>query len=1359
MLCAPFGQKGTHINELDGIKKNYMNRKEKFLRKFDSAFRNEIIEFGKRITEISKTNDVIIFLARKSICLVDSLIELGLANIHCDITSSRILDYNKTWLFKKNVAIVDDALISGSTLHQIKESLKYVGCNKTSFHVLCVDKEWWSKELINPNKPYLELNSQQTEILCKEIVDAIATIPRPYSVDYPIFEKVRLRELDLTTIQQTNNWIFKDLSRTDLVDDGITNIVVEPTEEKIVEIQDDFGFDFNNSLFLKLRLYLSESSKSNKRKYHLCKILPIVVFPKLTYKKIDKLFDFLLSNYKNRNKIKSWFEQENVKLNIKNKLRFIQYSCSVILGRSFIRDINNYSTNSIKPILDSKSINYLFPPDLASIFIENSSYKINSRLLIHLSKPLQEDYYEGSSDSLNEIYSKLNQNFIDRFEKREIKVRREIKKYGHLIYKVKKNDINRLSDGISKEQLIDQINQNGSKLNSYRILSHYLDRAIDMGSVVPITVVDKNHAYRAYRHGEDVLFSRREMNLATHLLAKVLENSKRSELTHTIVEKLFVLFIRIGIELNFLTVNNYPLGDKNSVGIRYYLHGAVAGSSDKKIYRLQRGMTMAELMIENGFISKTGKANNYVVNKLPNNGMKKEDLSKVNRMGIVFGKLLSKDHNFEMGFDDKEFVLQEYMDIFSINNLTKKVEPKLNYNELILLSTCPYPKDVVGALAAEIDIFNKHYSFNRTSLFSKTLSNEEGISKTLRSSMAFTALNSAVFKYVSYKKNIPWKIKNKISDSLRTVDELYQENWDSFWPNTGENINSNIPLNLSQLLEHSGFWIFRTLIHYLLLELLYLRREGKYQDSKEFIKIEKELTYLSTQLRENFPKSLWDKLERIKEKTIFKIKEKNVDYDILIDYLITVINNQFNTGRQILSEVDCIAANYGKAEDVRYISDVLLIDVTLKYRENRDKFKNIFRQLVKKANNQRCFLFQIPKELRDIKTGICIVGYGEEVKKWMIQLVNNLANTIPISAFYFYDLDFNLRLTKPKQSKALGGSVFWEAAKNILKGYKKLNPNELVTITPYSKQNETIGNIINALSWNFIQDIGNYNKKYEVPVTKTYNIQKHKISMSKKAYDYDVGIITIVTSELKAVIDTLKSQNKYSSIKGKTYNKTFHSGLLDGLDSDLKVVATQTLEQGNRSIIAAYNSLVEEFNPKLIVVLGIAGSIHDDADICDVVIANSIIYYDKRKITKEGTIRNLDSFKINAWTIEKINNYLSHAGEYPKYKVENSFKKNFNVHVGPIGTGEAVLKDSNAEEKNWLKQVSGKTLAVEMEAGGAAQQFYEDELKFSKRQKGIMIIRGISDKADREKNDKWRYVCSLNAVKVLSEILKTTNLE
>ena len=166
-----------------------------FLSRFNSSMRPEIIEYGKRLSSFSEEkNAVLFFMARKAVCLADCLASLKLSFFSCPITSDRVLELNTEWLQNKKVIVVDDALISGTTLFRTNEKLLQAGIKEENIKniVLCVNNKWWCPELITPHKPYLELEDNETASLCASIVEAISIVPRPYCVDFPLYRNIRI---------------------------------------------------------------------------------------------------------------------------------------------------------------------------------------------------------------------------------------------------------------------------------------------------------------------------------------------------------------------------------------------------------------------------------------------------------------------------------------------------------------------------------------------------------------------------------------------------------------------------------------------------------------------------------------------------------------------------------------------------------------------------------------------------------------------------------------------------------------------------------------------------------------------------------------------------------------------------------------------------------------------------------------------------------------------------------------------------------------------------------------------------------------------------------------------------------------
>jgi len=109
------------------------------------------------------------------------------------------------------------------------------------------------------------------------------------------------------------------------------------------------------------------------------------------------------------------------------------------------------------------------------------------------------------------------------------------------------------------------------------------------------------------------------------------------------------------------------------------------------------------------------------------------------------------------------------------------------------------------------------------------------------------------------------------------------------------------------------------------------------------------------------------------------------------------------------------------------------------------------------------------------------------------------------------------------------------------------------------------------------------------------------------------------------------------------------------------------------------------------------------------------------------------------------------------FELKSASGKNFKVRLGPIGSGGAVVKDASSEIRSWLLTVCRKSTAVETEAVGVAEQFSQNKLKHNHATRGYLVIRGISDGANKDKDNLYRETCVRNAMIFLQEFLAQAN--
>jgi adenosylhomocysteine nucleosidase len=245
----------------------------------------------------------------------------------------------------------------------------------------------------------------------------------------------------------------------------------------------------------------------------------------------------------------------------------------------------------------------------------------------------------------------------------------------------------------------------------------------------------------------------------------------------------------------------------------------------------------------------------------------------------------------------------------------------------------------------------------------------------------------------------------------------------------------------------------------------------------------------------------------------------------------------------------------------------------------------------------------------------------------------------------------------------------------------------------------------------------------------------------------DIGILTILSLEMRAVVDTLRRNASYRTRPLRDGTQA-HEAEVPVADGTLRTVAIQALDRGPRSAAAAYHRLHQHYAPPIVLLVGIAGAINPRLAVGDVVIADEVIYYDARRETPEGVRRRGQAQPMAAVLGHRLNEFFRVHGDVLRDRRGRSFQ----VVRGPIGSGDAVIADQASDIRDWLGRFHEKTLAVETEAGGIAQAFYE-EVGHAGAQRGWLTIRGISDLADPTNRYQHHDLAAGRAAEVLERLL------
>ncbi len=224
-----------------------------------------------------------------------------------------------------------------------------------------------------------------------------------------------------------------------------------------------------------------------------------------------------------------------------------------------------------------------------------------------------------------------------------------------------------------------------------------------------------------------------------------------------------------------------------------------------------------------------------------------------------------------------------------------------------------------------------------------------------------------------------------------------------------------------------------------------------------------------------------------------------------------------------------------------------------------------------------------------------------------------------------------------------------------------------------------------------------------------------------------IGIIGAMELEIKLLLDNLEL-NKKENISGFSY----YSGRILGQD-----IVITSCSIGKVNAAACTQILIDKFNVDCIINTGIAGGLHSDVKLCDVVISSDVTYHDVRKSQMKQWFPFKESFESD--------NKLVEAAIKSCNSIEN---KEWKYHIGRIVSGECFVSDKKLKE-TIIKDYSPH--CVEMEGAAIGHISHINNVPF-------LIIRCISDNADDDATLDYETFETIAASQASNIILKMINM-
>lgn len=243
-----------------------------------------------------------------------------------------------------------------------------------------------------------------------------------------------------------------------------------------------------------------------------------------------------------------------------------------------------------------------------------------------------------------------------------------------------------------------------------------------------------------------------------------------------------------------------------------------------------------------------------------------------------------------------------------------------------------------------------------------------------------------------------------------------------------------------------------------------------------------------------------------------------------------------------------------------------------------------------------------------------------------------------------------------------------------------------------------------------------------------------------------IGILGAMPEEIEGVVALLS--NCVQTTMGQ---RTYFSGHINGVET--VVVFSRW---GKVAAATTATTLIHEFKITELLFTGVAGAIHSELKIGDIVLGKRLLQHDMdaRPLMNQYEIPLLSKiyFETDSTYLNTASNAIQtvfenkslHAVICEKHLIEFSISQP-KLWIGDIASGDQFF--STNEQKQYLNSQLPNVLCVEMEGAAAAQVCYECEIPFC-------IIRTISDTADDSAHLDFPSFIKKISSKYASEIIK-----
>ncbi|HIF9120923.1 TPA: hypothetical protein ACX6O4_001364 [Photobacterium damselae] len=303
-------------------------------------------------------------------------------------------------------------------------------------------------------------------------------------------------------------------------------------------------------------------------------------------------------------------------------------------------------------------------------------------------------------------------------------------------------------------------------------------------------------------------------------------------------------------------------------------------------------------------------------------------------------------------------------------------------------------------------------------------------------------------------------------------------------------------------------------------------------------------------------------------------------------------------------------------------------------------------------------------------------------------------------------------------------------------------PMHILGITEYSECFDMASSRFNEKMWSLIE-YDSFSETWKRKLTeKIRHIFRSRIN-DRYIEKFDICLITVVDVETKAVRNLPYNWSRMSIDNDPII---YYRGEItcDKSERKISIVTASTDRMGMIATSTLATKMITNFNPNYLCMVGICAGVKSKVNIGDIIIGDPLWSYESGKYSVSDTGSYLFSpsphqINLNADLRADIHDLVI-SDEYVKTIYDSYDEYKYDsipmVHLGPIGSGSAVIANINVVEN--VKQQHRELLGIEMEGYGL---YYASSMT-SKRPPKCLLIKSVCDFADEKKDHNYQKYCS-----------------